>query len=187
VIMWLDPDPDPDPDRVGSAPDFKQSWRPAVIAVSAVLAAMALVVAGILFVPTLLFRPAARQSEQGEREARVLIARRIDTYAAQVVSHSAGPHGPPPAELAEFGRQGSLLYATERSGDDLTALWVTADAQVGGLFGPYAVYECYTIGLHDLGTASAGSQVTHLPDCKAVNARLTAQMPTPRPKVSSGS
>jgi hypothetical protein len=156
-----------------------------VIAVSSVLAAMVLIVAGILFLPTLLLRPAQRQSEKGEREARALIARRIDTYAAQVLSHSTGPDGPPPAELAELGDQASLFYATERSGDTLTTLWVIARAQTGGVLGPYVVYECYTIGLHDLGTAGAGSQVTHLPDCNGVNARIKARMPTPSPTVSS--
>jgi hypothetical protein len=161
------------------------TFRPVVIAVSSVLAALVLIVAGVL-VPTVLFRSSERQSEKAEREARALIARRIDTYAAQVLSHSKGPDGPPPAELAEFGDQASLFYATERSGDALTALWVIARAQTGGMLGPYVIYECYTIGLHDLGTVAAGSQVKHLQDCDAVNARIKAQMPTPSPTVSSG-
>lgn len=50
---------------------------------------------------------------------------------------------------------------------------------VAGLLGPYVIYECYTVNLHDLGTPAAGSQGTHLPDRTVVNSRYNALTPTP--------
>jgi hypothetical protein len=161
-----------------------RTLRPVVVVVSSVLAVLILMVAGILFLPTLLTGPSQRQSEKDEREARAQMAQRIDTYAGQVVAHSVGPGGPSTGDLTKYGEPASLRYAPERAGDALTALWVMARAEIGGLLGPYVIYECYTINLHDLGTPTAGSQVTHLPDCTAVNSRFNALTPTPT--ISSG-
>jgi hypothetical protein len=155
--------------------------RTAVLTVSAVLVVLALIVAGVLYLPTLLFLPSRHQSDKSESAARQLIDHRMDTYATQVVAESTSSAGPTPVELAELGEQASVQYAAERPGGALTALWVVATDGVGGLFGPYHVIECYTIAFHDLGTPGAGARITLLPDCTAVNARLKAQPPTPRP------
>ena len=152
--------------------------RPVVV-VSSVLAVLILCVVGALFLPALLTRPSRLQSEKDEREARARMAQQIDTYAAQVVAHSAGPGGPPDGDLIKLGEPASVLYVPERAGGALTTLWVMARAQIGGLLGPYVIYECYTIKLHDLGTPAGGSQVTPLPDCGAVNSRSGARTPAP--------
>jgi hypothetical protein len=145
------------------------------------LTIVAAIVVCALFVPTLLFKLAGRGSDDSKREAGAQIEKHVDTFATAVVGSSTDPAGPSATDLNELASHASLRYATERSGGALVALWVDGRDRAGGLFGTFDVHECYTISLHGLGTAGAGSQVTHLPDCKAVLDRLAAQQPTLHP------
>lgn len=164
--------------------------RPVKIAVLSVLGALLLIAAAIQFLPTVVVLLSGHQADKEKRAGQVLVAQRIDSYAAQVVAQSTGPAGPNPTELATLGdpdgHETSVQYAADRSGGALIALWVLGQTQAGNGFGPYNVIECYTINFHDLGTPGATSQVTHLPDCRTVIARLRAQPATPRPSVSAG-
>lgn len=148
--------------------------RPATIGLS-ILAALVLIVAAVLLLPKLLFG----QSADSERDAREQIKRRVETFAAQVVAQSTDPAGPALGELAKPVDRVTLRYAADRSTTALTAVWVEGSARAGGAFGPYEISECYALAFHDLGKPGAGSQTTHLTDCRDVTARLGAATPSP--------
>jgi hypothetical protein len=157
-----------------------RALRPVVLVLSLVVASVVVVA----YLPTLLFKFASRDSDKAARQARAGIEQHVDAYAARVVAASPTPAGPTAADLREPSYRGSLAYVPERSGAALTALWVEASDRTGGLFGAYDIRECYTITFRDLGTASATFQVTHLPDCRGVDARIMAERASARPTPS---
>ncbi|MEV6843149.1 hypothetical protein [Actinoplanes sp. NPDC051411] len=157
-----------------------RALRPVVLVLSLVVAAMV----AVAFLPPLLFALASHNAEKAASQRRAEIEQHVEAYAARVVAASPTPAGPPAADLREPSYRGSLDYVAERSGTALTALWVKAGERTGGLLGAYDIQECYTITFRDLGTAGATFQVTHLPDCRAVDARITAGRVSARPTPS---
>jgi hypothetical protein len=154
--------------------------RPVILVVS-----LAIVIAGaVLLLPTLLLQLTGPSSDKAERDARAEIDQQVHTYATRVVGDSTSPAGPSTVDLNEFAGRASLDYTADRSEGALVALWVDGRARASGAFGAHDVNECYTIRLHGLGTAGAGSQVTHLPDCRAVSDRIAAEKRTAHPTSS---